>query len=215
MRFYIDNNRIKINPKSLLLKGLMSVWEADKSSDKKRAISLLTYIHLISRIDSEAPFSNLSYKDVREKASKLIWDGNNDFLGFSEIDVEDIVKEYQLAYEKPEEAVVRAYNEKIHEVREVLEAQEIVLKENKGKYVSNFAILHKMMKELVTLINCRDELKKIIRRDASDEFGSTGKKLSILERKRRVVKKKSSSVSDNVEIDGDLVEELDKTVTDI
>jgi hypothetical protein len=195
LKFTMSNNRVSVDPVSLTLEPLRQIWMGDKSKIKEEATKLLTYIHIVSQIDEDAPFSKIDPSEVVPLAKKEIFgDYNYKFSGdFDEAFMEDALTSYQLAYETAEEAAVRAFDKKIHQMRQKIDKEEIVIEETivRGTktFVTNFNILNKMMQDMTKIVKARDELKASIVRGNTRGDTKGQRKLSYIEKRRRDMEK--------------------------
>jgi hypothetical protein len=191
LKLTMSNNRVTVDPVSLTLEPLRQVWMGDKSKTKEEATRLLTYIHIVSQIDQDAPFATVDPTEVAPLAKKEIF-GNYDWTfdpPFDDAFMDDAVVSYQLAYEAPEEAAVRAFDKKLHEMRKKIDETEIVIEETivRGTktFVTNFNILNKMMQDMSKVIKAREELKASIVRGGARGDVKGQRKLSYIEKQRR------------------------------
>jgi hypothetical protein len=187
----MSNNRVAVDPVSLTLEPLRQIWMADKSKTKEEATKLLTYIHITSQIDQDAPFATVDPTEVVPLAKKEIF-GDYDYpfdVPFDDAFMDNAVVSYQLAYEAPEEAAVRAFDKKLHEMRKKIEGEEIVIEKTTVRgtttYVTNFNILNKMMQDMSKIIKAREELKASIVRGGARGDVKGQRKLSYIEKRRR------------------------------
>jgi hypothetical protein len=187
----MEKRRVTVDPLSLSLSCLKDVWISDPSTIKEEAIKLLTYIHLTSQIDHTAPFSKADYKEVGALVKKEIYgDYSHKFTTpFTEEQVEQFVTKYQMAYETPEEATVRAFDNKIHEIRKLVETTPIEIEKIVGKsgvtFISNFSILNSMMKDITKITQARDDMRAMVIKQTSRDSGKSNRKKSFLEQRRR------------------------------
>lgn len=187
----MSNHRVTVDPGSLTLECLRLIWMGDKSKIKEEATKLLTYIHIASQIDEDAPFAKVDPTEVCPLAKKEIF-GNYDHefdKPFDEGYMEEAITNYQLAFELPEEAAVRSFNKKIYEIQKKIDTSEIKIEETLVRgtktYVTNFNIINKMMQDLSKITKARDELKNAIVRGGARGDIKGQRKLSLLEKKRR------------------------------
>jgi hypothetical protein len=191
LKFIFEKRRITVDPMSLSLSYLKDIWISDPSPNKEEAIRLLTYIHLASQIDQSAPFCKADYKEVGSLVKKELY-GNYDYRftkPFTESQIEEFITNYQLAYETPEEATVRAFDNKIHEIRKLVETTPIEIEKVIGKsgvtFISNFSILNSMMKDITKITAARDEMRAMVIKHTARETGKGNRKKSFLEKRRR------------------------------
>lgn len=195
LKFTMSNHRVTVDPGSLTLECLRLIWMGDKSKLKEDATKLLTYIHIVSQIDEEAPFAKVDPTEVSPLAKKEIF-GVYEYefdAPFDEEYMEEAVTSYQLAFELPEEAAVRSFNKKIYEIKKTIDDTEIKIEETLVRgtktYVTNFNIINKMMQDLSKITKARDELKAAIVRGGARGDIKGQRKLSLLEKRRREMDK--------------------------
>ena len=195
LKFTMSNHRVTVDPGSLTLECLRLIWVADKTKIKEDATKLLTYIHIVSQIDEDAPFAKVDPSEVSSLAKKEIF-GVYEYefdAPFDENYMEEAVTSYQLAFEIPEEAAVRSFNKKIYEIQKKIDITEIKIEETVVRgtktYVTNFNIINKMMQDLSKITKARDELKNAIVRGTARGDIKAQRKLSLLEKRRRDIDK--------------------------
>jgi hypothetical protein len=189
LRFSMKNHRVVIDPVSLSLECLRQIWTADKSATKQTATDMLTYIHLVSQVDQDAPFAKVDPADVAALVKREIY-GKYDYEFKGKLDEEfmaNAAMSYQVAFDTPEMAAVRVYDKKIYEINKVIADTNIQIKEvaiRGGKdFISNFPIINKMMH--MTKINAaREALRSSIIRQQSTLSVRGQKTVSYLEKRR-------------------------------
>jgi hypothetical protein len=197
LRFVLEKRRVTVDPLSLTLSPLKDIWVNDPSPNKDEAIRTLTYIHICSQIDQTAPFAKADAKEVSKLAKKEIYgDYEYKFEGaMSETKLEEIITAYQLAYETAEEATVRAFDNKIHEIRNLIQSTPIEIQKVVGKsgttFISNFNIINSMMKDITKITQARDDMKALVIKSTARDTGKGGRKKSFLERRRREMEESS------------------------
>ncbi len=191
LKFMRDRHRIVIDPMSLTIKPLMDIWISDPTEDKVEATKLLTYVHLVSQIDQNAPYAKVEQDEVYRLVKKELY-GNYDHefeAPYTEDKLDEVVLHYQSAFELPEEATVRSYNQKIYETKRLIDSTEIVIEKVVARgittFVSNSPILNKMLLDVVKIAKARDEMKAIVVKQNTRDFGKANKKMSFLEKRRR------------------------------
>lgn len=203
LKYTMVNHRVTIDPMSLTLEPLRLLWVADKSKIKEDAVMHLTYIHIVSQIDPDAPFSKSDPNDISALARKEIFgDFGYTFSGkFNEKFMEETVVSYQLAFETAEECAVRTFNKKIYQIQKKIDETDIIIKESTIRgattFVSNFTIINKMMQDLTKITKARDELEASIVRGSSRGDVKGQRKLSFLEKRRRDMNKVREDVGDD------------------
>jgi uncharacterized protein YyaL (SSP411 family) len=205
LKFDTTRGKVSVSPSSLLLTELKEIWENDKSETKERATDILTYIHLISQIDAEAPFAQASYSEVEELSARNTWPAQRHralavvrwLKRYYQID--DRAAAYRKAFETADRRSVRIFDKKIDQLEETIDKTDpiIIKNDDKGKisFSSNMPIITSTMKELSKLMDERDILNAKILRKMGDERQIMGsKKESLMEiRHRKSGGKQSSS----------------------
>jgi hypothetical protein len=202
LRFSMKNHRVIIDPVSLSLECLREIWMADKSSIKNTATDLLTYIHLVSQVDQDAPFAKVDPADVAALVKReLFGKYEHKFTGkFDEEFMENACMSYQIAFDTAEMAAVRVYDKKIYEINKVIADTEIKIREVAVRggtdFISNFGIINKMMQDMTKINAARESLRSAILKQQSTNSVRGQKTVSYLEKRRAemvkagVVKKK-------------------------
>lgn len=203
LKFSLEKHTVVVDPISITLQPLLAIYLADLDPLKAEGTRILTYIHLCSQIDPNAPYSRVDPSDVNKLVKKEIWrdfDYKIDMNGIDDAAVEDAIMHYQMAYESSEESAMRAYDKKIHEIRTIIDTTKIEIKTsvNRGtvSYVSNFTIINKMMQDIIKIVKARDELKAHILRQTSRDSIKGQKKLSFADKRRRTLNNTKISEED-------------------
>lgn len=215
LKYSMKNHRVVIDPASLILEPLREIWIADKSSIKKEATDLLTYIHICSQVDQDAPFAKVDPTEISALAKReLFGKYEYEFKGkFDQDYMDDAVMRYQLAFDSPEQAAVRVFDKKIHEMNRLIDETMIVITPVAAKggveYVSNFPILNKMMQDMTKIRAAREAMHAAVLKQKSTNSVRGQRQVSFLE-KRRAEMKKAGVVKDSPPDTGDEDEESDE-----
>jgi hypothetical protein len=203
LKFNQDSRRVSIDAKTIQIQNLKIIWDQDTTKLKEKATKLLTYVHLVSQLDDEAPYYNSSFSEVRPLVKRDVF-GDYEYNlpdGGEEVDedfedfMEEAIAQYQKAYETVEQRSYRAIVKKIDQTRELIDETDPELKQSTVRgavtYASNFPLLNKMIQELIPLQDTADELKARIKKESTDEGTiRAGKKLSIIEERLKKAKQK-------------------------
>lgn len=195
LKFVLDKHRVVVDPISLVLEPLRDIWNADKSKNKDEAIKTLTYIHICSQIDENAPFAKADPTEVSALARRELYgDYTYTFKGkFNEKYLDEAVVKYQLAFDTPEQASVRAFDKKIYEINRLIDSTQIEIEKVAVRggvdYVSNFAILNKMMQDMTKINAAREALKNSIMKQNSTGAVRGQRQVSFLEKRRAEMNK--------------------------
>jgi len=187
LKYVIKEKRVQIDPLSITIEPLAELWEQDLSSDKHTATKVLTYIHLVSQIDKDAPYFSSAPGEVRLLVRQDQFGSYDHSFGDKEDFVEKCVTMYQKAFEEPEFRAVRVLNAKIDETQELIDTTKVKITTTtiKGSvaYTSNFSILKDMMLNLVKISKTKEELMASIEKQKSaGVVVRGGKHLSFLEK---------------------------------
>ena len=179
MVFNVARGRITVDPKTLMVKELRDIYEEDKSTTKEKAIEILTFVHLASRIDEEAPFFTAREDEVRHLAAQ------NAFRTTKLEDVhkyDNVIKAYQKAYQSPESRFITVYNDKIDQCHDVIKNTNVVIKENINEktgavtYTSNFPIIDKIMTQMNSILDTKEKIELRIRKQSAKDSKVRGQR---------------------------------------
>lgn len=192
LKLNLTNHRITIDPLSLTIEPLRKVYEEDEDPLKRRSTDILSYVHLVSRIDMEAPFFSARADQVEELSAINIW-GKNYKHAHPDLSVfRYLIEAYLEAFDRPEVRIVVAYNDKIDQLQDMVEETVPAIEKSSNKtsgtftYVSNTTQLMKVMKEIRVIINEKNELEEMIRQGAEkDTKRWGGRSESFLEKKKK------------------------------
>lgn len=197
LKFILDKHRVTVDPISLTIEPLREIWNSDKSKNKEEAIKLLTYIHICAQIDEGAPFAKADPTEVNTLARREIYGSyEHEFKGkFNEKYLEEAITKYQIAYDTPEQASVRAFDKKIYEINRLIDNTKIEIEKVAVRggvdYVSNFPILNKMMQDMTKINAAREALKNAIMKQNSTGAVRGQRQVSFLEKRRAEINKVS------------------------
>lgn len=190
LKFVLDKHRVVVDPISLVLEPLREIWNSDKSKTKDEATTLLTYVHICAQIDESAPFAKSDPTEVSSLARRELYGSYEyEFKGkFNEKYLDEAILKYQLAYDTPEQASVRAFDKKIYEINRLIDSTQIEIEKVAVRggvdYVSNFAILNKMMQDMTKINAAREALKNSIMKQNSTGAVKGQRQVSFLEKRR-------------------------------
>lgn len=179
MKFMRERNRVEVDAYSLMIDALKDIWDKDRSRTKEKAIEMLSYIHLSSQIDPEAPFFASAKHEVKQLAMRNIW-RDKPPKGIEKYD--DAIEEYKKAYESPEVRIISTFNNKIDEIKILLDDTKPKLTENYNDktgvttYASNIGIITKAMKEIDELMDEKEKLEQRVRRQSAMSIQTLGSK---------------------------------------
>jgi len=197
LKFNLEKHKVVVDPMSITLEPLREIWEKDKSKNKEDAITMLTYVHICAQMDENAPFAKSDPTEVMALAKRELYgDYTYKFKGkFDEKYMEEAIVKYQLAYDTPEQASVRAFDKKIYEINRLIDNTKIEIEKVAVRggvdYVSNFPILNKMMQDMTKINAAREALKNSIMKQNSTGAVRGQRQVSFLEKRRAEMGKAS------------------------
>lgn len=198
LKFSIEKHKVTIDPVSLTLEPLREIWLSDKSKTKDEAVKLLTYIHICSQVDQNAPFAKVDPTEVTTLTRRELYGSyEHQFKGkFNESFIEDAILKYQMAYDTPEQASVRAFDKKIYEINRLIDNTRIEIEKVAVRggvdYVSNFPILNKMMQDMTKINAAKEALKNAIMKQSGQNNVRGQRQVSFLEKRRAEMSKASN-----------------------
>lgn len=190
LKFTMEKHRVVVDPISLVLEPLREIWNADKSKTKEEAVKMLTYVHICAQIDENAPFAKADPTEVPSLVKRELYgDYTYKFKGkFDDKYMEDAIVKYQLAFDTPEQASVRAFDKKIYEINRLIDDTKIEIEKVAVRggvdYVSNFPILNKMMQDMTKINAAKESLKNSIMKQNSTGAVRGQRQVSFLEKRR-------------------------------
>lgn len=209
LKYIFDKQRIIIDPLTIQIRSMKDIWENDTSKSKDTAFKFLTYIHLVSQIDEQAPYHTSAFDEVRPLVKKDIF-GDYEFEFEESVNdmLEDAIDEYQKAFEPIEKRALRVFTMKIDQIRLTIEGTEPKIKESNIRgvisFASNFPLLDKMMQGIGPLMDTRDEMEARMRKEKSQDSKVRGdKKLSLIEERLKKAKQ-VNNIGDEVEQEMDV-----------
>ena len=152
---------------------------------------------LFRSLDENAPFAKSDPTEVMTLAKRELYgDYAYKFKGkFDDKYLEEAVVKYQLAYDTPEQASVRAFDKKIYEINRLIDNTKIEIEKVAVRggvdYVSNFSILNKMMQDMTKINAAREALKNSIMKQNSTGAVRGQRQVSFLEKRRAEMSKVS------------------------
>jgi len=156
--------------------------------DPEMSFRVFTYIHVISKVDSKAPFFTADDLEIQLLAQKNYFSKEYPYPEALQTDIALALNAYLKAFEKPETRVLKLFNNKIDQLSKMIKDTTPVINEyttssgSKG-FSSNVDILTKAMEKIDSLMITKAKLEAKLRNE-SEGKGSVrgGKKPSKLER---------------------------------
>lgn len=164
--FKYESYRVTISEEALALKPFKQIWNRDRSNNKDRAISELSYIYFM-----EDPASDYQYLVDREERSKAIIEGE----GLSDKWKPDkLVQEAMKFYSsfKTTSALILEDTRKVAEnLRKALPTLDITEEDDKGRPKYTIASITKAIRELNVLIKELAETERVIAKEMAESNG--------------------------------------------
>lgn len=190
IRFIKGQRDVEIDAKSLILKPLRDIYYAQE--DRTSATKILTYIHVVSQVDPDAPFYEVREDEIRELAARNIW--GPDWKQEAEGGLgqyEQLIADYLNAYDKPERRGVRIYNNLLDQIDDLIVStppsisKSINVNTGTFSWQQNTKAITDLMKSKNSIVKERDELADRIKNSGQKNAKVRGEKaLSFSEKKQ-------------------------------
>jgi hypothetical protein len=183
LEYNIAEGKVRIDGVDLSLKFISDTLD---KYPEQLALKILTYMHLVSKVDSKAPFFTADEKEISTLVSNQIFE-SSEFKKLNKKSLNDLVTEYKKTYETPEIRIVNIFNNKVDQIRELIESTEpeiekVVTNSGAVSFVSNVQLITKTMNELGDLLDVKDKLEAKIRKQNVAGSMRGGKTPSLLEK---------------------------------
>ena len=183
LKFTIAEGKVIVDP----LHASLDIVKKVTNKYKTDAVAVLTYIHLMSRIDPSAPFFTAQQDELQELVKRQLFT-DTQWKKLNKKQLSAWVEEYKKMYEPPEVRAVNIFNEKIDQIQRLIKDTEpeiIVNTSTSGvtTFASNLKIITDTMKELETLLTAKEKLEAKIRKETTLGKMRAGKTPSMLEKK--------------------------------
>ena len=179
-----------VDPQTLLIADLRRLYNEDPSELKETASLYLAYIHIVSQIDSTAPYFKSDTNEVRQLARKQLF-GSADFAFTEQLELflEDVIIQYQQAYEEPDARAARIFKKKVDNLLKKIDDTQLEIKESTSRggtvsFSSNFPIISKMMNDVIPLIDTQSELEARVKKMGKGDAKIRGNKRESILNKR-------------------------------
>ena len=153
---------------------------------------VFTYIHICARLDTKAPFFTAEESEIEELAKQNYFDEEFPFPTDDHRAniIAEGLKAYKKAFEKAEVRILKLFDDKIDQIKDVIKDTSPQIVENTNPttgattFSSNIDIITKSMEKIDGLMIAKSRLEAKIKNEAEGK-GSIrgGKKASRLERK--------------------------------
>lgn len=187
LRLDIINDRVVITPSMKVVPELDAII---KLSNKKKVHQYLMYIYFSSSLDEENPYRDLE-ANARDKEAMYRAFGNTKKISFTP-EEEKLIVPGRLAYikhtETADERIVFSYNQKLDELKELLDSNKPVIEryENEAtgeiKFSTNSDIITKIMGSIDGLIEKREKIKASLLNQSTSGRVKGGYSSSLIEK---------------------------------
>lgn len=170
--FELVQNNVIVSAENLTIPAFTTIWNRDKSKDKKQAFKEFTYIY--HKSDYNSPYSNFP-EDKKEEMIKADILGDKDYKASKE--VIEAVEKYKQLQETPLQRLLQAVKNKVDDIATYLEATTIddenikIVLDAFGKIsttVSNFDKLQQAVEKEKEQSNSRVRGDKIVNSDYNE-----------------------------------------------
>lgn len=168
LHFNIQKGQVVLDAMSMTLKSVKEIY---KDYDPDVAIRVLTYIHVVSRMDPTAPFFSADVKEIHELSKRQFFP-EDEWATINWENVDKLADKYEKVYETPELRVVKIFNDKIDQIREMIKDTTpsivgyITTSGSKG-FSSNVPIITKAMQDLDSLLDAKEKLEARVRKQSA------------------------------------------------
>lgn len=157
-----------------LFKPLVDVWNWDKSNNKQKAHKMLYFVFLLCDLTEENPLKEIPAAKKEEESLFRAYKDRGKKFTKKELSVLEPAIECYIKYNTtPEERILKAFDDKSEETREVLEdtKPETSVNEKDGvvSFVSNSNIITKGLKELDSIKKIKMNVISAVRREAMSQ----------------------------------------------
>lgn len=169
IKFTMKEGRLQMEHTFLMVPEFVDIWEWDKTKDKKKAHKLLFYVYLMCDLNEECPTKDLNLSNKDQQCRFLVFkDKGYQFKDDELVLVSKAIEAYILLNEIPEERMLRTYDEKMDQLRELLGDTLPVIRENTNEntgminFTTNVDIINKALKEVSNLVKAKHDLREAV-----------------------------------------------------
>lgn len=154
---------------------------------------VLTYIHIVSKLDPKAPFFGAESTEIADLAKSTYFTETTPFPTDAENQINVAMAQYIKAFEKAEVRILKLFDDKIDQIKNLIAKTVPKIEENTNPvsgavtFTTNIDIITKSLEKIDGLLVAKGKLEAKIRNE-SEGKGSVrgGKKPSLLERRSMV-----------------------------
>lgn len=168
--FQLENNRVTVNPATLLIQEFKAIWESDKSKDKSTALKELAYIYF--KADYKSKY--LSYL-AEERELAIIEDIFGKGVSYSpnQLVLNGIAK-YEKFQENHYIKLLKAQRSTLEQMMTYYNNVDFELKDTKGNHVYKITEVSKSMGDTARIIDSLNKLEEIIKKELRDSKRNRG-----------------------------------------
>jgi len=147
----------------------VEILEWDKTKEKNKAHKILFYLYLMCDLGDECPTKDLD-QSIKDGQCRFMAYGTRkyDFEGQEQRLIISGLAAYTLLNEVAEERMLKTYDEKIDQLRTLLEETTPVIHENMNantgiiSFSTNVEIINKALKEISNLVKAKHDLRQTV-----------------------------------------------------
>ena len=193
IRFTMKDGRLQMTEVFLMVPEFVTIWESDKTKDKKKAHRMLFYVYLMCDLTDECPTKDLGQATKDGQCRFMAFQSKNYVIEGKELEmIHEAMEAYVLLNEIPEERMLRTYDDKIDQIRIILDETEPQIEtgiNNSGVtvFTTNIDIINKALKEIANLVKAKHDLKQAVL--AGQSSGHVRGKLHLSPRDKKKLRK--------------------------
>lgn len=177
IKFDIVKERIVIDPQFLMCPEFVTIWESDKTKNKKKAHELLRFVFHFCDLSLDNPIKDTPANKRQEEAKYIVYSDRNHKFNDTEWELlQPAIKRYNEYNVTADERMFETINKKIDEMREFLDG--IVFEQVRNvstsgvvTFTDNVTGVAKIIKDLDGMSEAKTKLVSRIKSD------TTGKKI--------------------------------------
>jgi hypothetical protein len=179
MIFSREKNRVTVDAYALMIDEIRAIWEKDRTRIKDKATELISYVHLSSQIDPEAPFFSSKEDEVKALVAQNIW-RNAPPRNLEQYD--DTITAYQDVYETAGVRILKSFTLKIDEIKDLIDDEKPKIEENYNEksgattFATNIKIITSAMREINGLMDEQEKLEQRLKRQDLQAISTLGEK---------------------------------------
>ena len=185
----------------LMIPSLNKLYKKFKDPDLRDRV--FTYIHVVAKLDPNAPFFGADSEELPDLAKSQYFDEEKPFPAQYADSIDGALKDYVYAFEAANVRALKLFDDKIDQIMKRVKNTEPKIIENYNAktdtttFASNIDIITKSLEKIDGLLVAKEKLEAKIRNESGKQGSVRGKKKpSMLERKS-MLKKVTNAASSN------------------